>query len=415
MSRLVVGLVALVANVVFAAVPVFTPVQGYLTDAAGTPTNGTVAIRFALYASAATTTPVWSETQNVQVVAGSFTASLGQGTALPLTLFRDNPATWLGITVGSDPEMTPRFHLQSTPYALQSAFADDASQLNGLSSGDFARAAPGPGLRAQNGGLAVDTSVMQSRVTGTCAPGSAMRSVAVDGTVSCQSVQSADVTNSNGSGAGDVCVRVGTSAADSTVNAGAKLFSVGTGVGASYAEKAYVDKSGNFALQGGLSVGGAANSLISSNGSAVDLGNNGAMPARASYLIGSAPATAFYASTGGAFSASTTARLWSETLGAGASDVLVKSGAYIPDTAVNAGAKLLSLRTGLGSSEVEQFYFSKNKFGIGLNYTIDIRGRHVDDFPCWGQLLPNQRRSRHQLLGRAGLRAAEWARRPVGN
>lgn len=46
-------------------------------------------------------------------------------------------------------------------------------------------------------------------------------------------------------------------------------------------------------------------------------------------------------------------------LGAGASDVAVKVGSSVADGSVNAAAKLLSVRTGLGGTEVEKFYVNK--------------------------------------------------------
>lgn len=112
----------------------------------------------------------------------------------------------------------------------------------------------------------------------------------------------------------------------------------------------------------GLTVSGYANSLITSTGSVVDLGNSGAIPARATYLIAStsAASTGFYASNSAAFGAPGTFKAWSETLGAVSTDVIAKVGAYIADGSVHASAKLLSLRTGLGGTEVEKAYFEKN-------------------------------------------------------
>lgn len=53
------------------------------------------------------------------------------------------------------------------------------------------------------------------------------------------------------------------------------------------------------------------------------------------------------------------------TLGTGASDVLLKLGSSVADGSVNASAKLVSIRTGIGGTEVEYAYFSKNFLGIG--------------------------------------------------
>lgn len=159
------------------------------------------------------------------------------------------------------------------------------------------------------------------------------------------------VTAQNGTLAAHIATKVGTTTADASVNASAKLLSVRTGIGATEAEYFGVTKAG-------ITFSGFANSLISCNGSVVDIGNGGTIPARATYFTGTGAVTAFYASAGGGFSAPNTARFWSETLGNGATDVLLKAGAYIADGSVNAAARLLSLRTGLGGTEVEKAAFT---------------------------------------------------------
>lgn len=65
--------------------------------------------------------------------------------------------------------------------------------------------------------LAVDTSTIQRRVTGTCAAGAAIQTVASDGTVTCQPVGTGDITGvtagsglTGGGSAGDVTVSVAT-------------------------------------------------------------------------------------------------------------------------------------------------------------------------------------------------------------
>lgn len=62
-----------------------------------------------------------------------------------------------------------------------------------------------------------------------------------------------------GAGSTDVCVRVGTSVADGSVNAGAKLLSVGTGLGGTYTERFFITKFGNMVMPVGAAIylGGA--------------------------------------------------------------------------------------------------------------------------------------------------------------
>ena len=57
-------------------------------------------------------------------------------------------------------------------------------------------------------------------------------------------IQLASLWNTNGTGASDVCVKVGTSTADGSVNATARVVSFGTGIGGTYVEKAFIDKEG---------------------------------------------------------------------------------------------------------------------------------------------------------------------------
>lgn len=53
------------------------------------------------------------------------------------------------------------------------------------------------------------------------------------------------------------------------------------------------------------------------------------------------------------------------TNGSSASDVGVKVGVTTPDASVNASAKLLSVRTGIGATEVERFYWTKDTMHLG--------------------------------------------------
>lgn len=90
--------------------------QGYLTDTAGTPISGSRSITFRLYAVASGGTALWSETlPTVSLTNGIYQVVLGAAT--PLTLQFDVPY-YLGVAVGTDPELTPRQPLTSTPYAL---------------------------------------------------------------------------------------------------------------------------------------------------------------------------------------------------------------------------------------------------------------------------------------------------------
>jgi hypothetical protein len=89
--------------------------QGYLTDNTGNPVNGSPAMTFTIYDE--TGGPQWSETHpSVPVTGGLFSVLLGSQTSLLSSVF-DGTELYLGVQVGSDPEMTPRTLLTSAPGA----------------------------------------------------------------------------------------------------------------------------------------------------------------------------------------------------------------------------------------------------------------------------------------------------------
>lgn len=110
------ALVALAVTNATAHVPKKVAYQGYLTNASGQPVSATVDVTFRLYTAVSGGAPVWQETQSVAVAGGTYTATLGSQTLLDLDFA--NPL-FLGVSVGADPEMTPRQALSSVPYALR--------------------------------------------------------------------------------------------------------------------------------------------------------------------------------------------------------------------------------------------------------------------------------------------------------
>lgn len=113
-----------------AAIPETMSYQGVLRDAAGDPVaDGDYLITFALYDTPTGGSVLWSESQTLPVAGGLFNATLGSVTAIGLPF--DVPY-WLGISVGGDPELSPRVELTSAPYARRAEFADVA-----VSDGDW--------------------------------------------------------------------------------------------------------------------------------------------------------------------------------------------------------------------------------------------------------------------------------------
>jgi hypothetical protein len=109
------------------SVPELINYQGELTDSAGSPLNGTVSIVFKIYNLQTGGTTLWQETHNtVQVNEGLFSVLLGSISPFPATLF-EGDSRWLGIKVGSDPEMTPRSRIASVAYAIRAQSAEEAT------------------------------------------------------------------------------------------------------------------------------------------------------------------------------------------------------------------------------------------------------------------------------------------------
>ncbi|MEW6682908.1 MAG: tail fiber domain-containing protein [Nitrospirota bacterium] len=110
-----------------AQVPQLINYQGVLKNGGGTPITGTVSVTFSIYSGPSGGTALWSETQSVVVTGGLFNVLLGSSTAFPAYFFQGTtPDRYLGVKVGSDPEMTPRQRLVSVGYTLK---AEDADSL----------------------------------------------------------------------------------------------------------------------------------------------------------------------------------------------------------------------------------------------------------------------------------------------
>lgn len=105
--------------------------QGVLREASGRAVeDGEYNITFSLYEQETGGTAVWTETHNgVNVKNGVFSVDLGTVESLSGVAFDRN--YWLGISVGSDGEMSPRIRLTSAPYALSLTGADNTFPSSG--------------------------------------------------------------------------------------------------------------------------------------------------------------------------------------------------------------------------------------------------------------------------------------------
>jgi hypothetical protein len=127
----------LLASFAFAEVPQVINYQGRLTDGSGNPvTDGPYLIKFKIYGSESGDDSLWySGFQPVNVENGLFEYQLGSAVALPFYLFSADTVRWLGITVGTDAEITPRSRLTSVAYTYQSLRADSAGYALDLADG----------------------------------------------------------------------------------------------------------------------------------------------------------------------------------------------------------------------------------------------------------------------------------------
>ena len=132
--------IGLWAGTVQAQVPSVINYQGKLVNE-GAPADGTFTITFSLYDEAEGGSALWRETHSVQVTDGLFHVLLGSSEPLPVTLFGGSGERFLGLQVGGDSEMAPRFRLTSVPYALKAAAVSDAS-VDSSALADHAVSAP---------------------------------------------------------------------------------------------------------------------------------------------------------------------------------------------------------------------------------------------------------------------------------
>jgi hypothetical protein len=94
-------------------VPGALGIQGRLADAGGNPLSGSYSVTFSLYDVQTGGTALCSDTNTVSVQAGLFNSYIDY-------CYNDlwGQKVWLGVKVGSDPEMTPRQVIYPVAYAL---------------------------------------------------------------------------------------------------------------------------------------------------------------------------------------------------------------------------------------------------------------------------------------------------------
>ena len=123
----------------------FISFQGRLTDSLGNPITSSVTTTYKFYTQATGGTPISGATQTCTAQPdqdGIFENLVGNdsgpscGNGIPASLFTENAEIWMGVTIASDPEMSPRQQIANVGYAL------NAETLQGLPPGEGASSIP---------------------------------------------------------------------------------------------------------------------------------------------------------------------------------------------------------------------------------------------------------------------------------
>jgi hypothetical protein len=123
----VVGALMMSVSPCQAEIPHLINYQGMLTDNAGNPVNEPRDLTFTIYDTPTNGIELWTETHTaVPIEDGLFNVILGGATTpIPDSVF-NAPERYLGIKVGTDPELTPRIQLTSVGYAYRAVTANHA-------------------------------------------------------------------------------------------------------------------------------------------------------------------------------------------------------------------------------------------------------------------------------------------------
>lgn len=118
----------------YSQVPQMINYQGKLTTAQGGLVNGNYDMTFSIYSDSTGGTLLWTETQDsVSVENGIFSVYMGSVNPIPFDIWGSGPR-YLGVTIGTTPEMTPRKLMASVPFAFTSAKGDcwDCTTISGV-------------------------------------------------------------------------------------------------------------------------------------------------------------------------------------------------------------------------------------------------------------------------------------------
>jgi len=280
------------------AVPTTSSLTMNLSDAQGVPIDGPVAVKVRIFDSEAGGIMMWEETHAIVASEGRAFVQLGSTAGNPLnsSVF-PGARMWLEFEVAGS-TMSPRQPIGSVPYATH---AGTSATLGTLSESDVQRLVtgscpPGESIRAINADgtvicevdddgdttyaagtgmslagttFSVDTSAIQSRVSGTCAAGEKLLGVNADGTVSCGTDADTDTDTTYSAGAGmslaGTTFSVDTSAIQSRVTgtcaSGEKLLGVNADGTVSCGTDADTDTDTTYSAGAGLNLTGTTLSV----------------------------------------------------------------------------------------------------------------------------------------------------------
>ena len=185
---------ALIANFAIAEVPQQINYQGYLKDADGNPVaDGSYFIKFKIYGSESGNDSLWSSGfQSIQTTDGLFSYRLGSFASFPPNLFTGDPVRYLGLTVGTDNEISPRLRILSSAYAIKSNSTDTAGYAEDIADDCVTGSKIPPNTITSShisngtiGAMDVDNGEIQLRVSGDCPPGYYISEIDADGNITC--------------------------------------------------------------------------------------------------------------------------------------------------------------------------------------------------------------------------------------